>query len=134
MSGFDAFPDELAAICPHTTSKACLYLKDLDQNDLGALRSIVERSFRSALDDALDRNRLAAGGARDVAAGVVGGAVAGGAEAASGPLLPLALALRALTSPNLGSRIAIGMDRTGRVPVVQSGLRGIGMLASHDDE
>lgn len=54
MSGFDAFPDELAAIGPHTTSKACLYLKDLEQNDLGALRSIVERSFRSALDDALD--------------------------------------------------------------------------------
>lgn len=53
LDGFDVFADELAALGPHTISKACLYIKDLEQVDLNVLRRIIERSFRSALDDAL---------------------------------------------------------------------------------
>lgn len=54
MTGFDGFAAELEAIGPHSVSKACLYLKDLERNDLAALRRIVERSFRDAVDDALE--------------------------------------------------------------------------------
>lgn len=53
MTGFDAFGAELLALGPHSVSKACLYLKDLEQNDLAVLRRVVERSFRDAVDDAL---------------------------------------------------------------------------------
>lgn len=50
--GPDVLHDEAAlkGLGPHTTSKGCLYIKDLTQIDLGRLRDLVERDFRSVAD------------------------------------------------------------------------------------
>lgn len=42
--GFGKYTVELTRIGPHTTSVACLYLKDLDQIDLSALETMVSHS------------------------------------------------------------------------------------------
>jgi len=36
----------LARLCPHQTGKGCLYLKHLDDVDIGALRELIDRSVR----------------------------------------------------------------------------------------
>lgn len=42
--------DDLARLGPHTTSKGCLYLKDVAALDLGVLERIVRRSWGAATD------------------------------------------------------------------------------------
>jgi len=39
----------LDAVGPHTRSKGCLYLKNLDDNDLGVLRRILDASYAHVL-------------------------------------------------------------------------------------
>lgn len=48
--GFDEREDLLDRLGPHTTGKSCLYLKRLDAVDLDVLRTLVEISYRHALD------------------------------------------------------------------------------------
>ena len=43
--GNEAYADELALIGPHETGRSCLYLKDLQQNDLAVLEDVVARSY-----------------------------------------------------------------------------------------
>jgi hypothetical protein len=43
--GNEAYAEELAGIGPHETGRSCLYLKDLEQNDLAVLEDIVGRSY-----------------------------------------------------------------------------------------
>ncbi|MEZ0447763.1 DUF1801 domain-containing protein [Cellulomonas sp. ICMP 17802] len=43
--GVDAHADLLASLGPHTLGKGCLYLKALDDVDLGVLEEIVRRSY-----------------------------------------------------------------------------------------
>ena len=45
VDGFAAYTDELARLGPHTLGAACLYLKRLDDVDLGVLEEIVRRSY-----------------------------------------------------------------------------------------
>lgn len=45
IDGVDAYPDELAALGPHTTGVGCLYIPDLDKVDLDVLRGILTRSL-----------------------------------------------------------------------------------------
>ena len=44
MPGFQAQADLLERLGPHTTSVSCLYIKRLDQIDMGALRHLCEWS------------------------------------------------------------------------------------------
>jgi Domain of unknown function (DU1801) len=47
VGGFeDRYPKLLDKLGPHTTGKACLYLKRLGDVDLDVLRQLVERSMR----------------------------------------------------------------------------------------
>ena len=47
VGGFeDRYPKLLEKLGPHTTGKACLYLKRLGDVDLDVLRQLVERSMR----------------------------------------------------------------------------------------
>jgi hypothetical protein len=47
VGGFeDRHAPVLARLGPHKTGEGCLYLKNLDGVDLGALRELVERSMR----------------------------------------------------------------------------------------
>ncbi len=47
VAGFeDRYPKLLAELGPHTTGKACLYLKRLRDVDLDVLRQLVARSMR----------------------------------------------------------------------------------------
>lgn len=43
--GLGAHEELLSRLGPHTTGVGCLYLKDLERNDLGVLEEIVRRSF-----------------------------------------------------------------------------------------
>lgn len=43
--GLAAHADLLDRLGPHTTRVGCLYLKDLERNDLGVLEEIVRRSY-----------------------------------------------------------------------------------------
>jgi len=55
MSDIDGFISDVSSpkrrrdaetlLGPHTTGVGCIYLKDLEQNDLDALRRIVARSY-----------------------------------------------------------------------------------------
>lgn len=44
-----AHADALAALGPHTTARACLYIKDLEKVDEAVLRSILEATLTAAL-------------------------------------------------------------------------------------
>lgn len=44
--GFDDYADELAALGPHTIGKSCLYLKNLEKNDLAVLETLLTRSYQ----------------------------------------------------------------------------------------
>lgn len=48
--GFDERGDLMDRLGPHTTGKACLYLKRLDAVDLDVLRALVESSYRYAVE------------------------------------------------------------------------------------
>lgn len=50
MDGFDGYSDLLGELGPHTTGKACLYLRDLGKVDTGVLRDLIERSVAFATD------------------------------------------------------------------------------------
>jgi len=43
--GVGAHPDLLERLGPHTTGVGCLYLKDLEQVDLGVLEALVRSSY-----------------------------------------------------------------------------------------
>ena len=43
--GFDDHADDLARLGPHTTSVSCLYIKRLDDVDLGVLEQMIRRSY-----------------------------------------------------------------------------------------
>ncbi|WP_312171460.1 DUF1801 domain-containing protein [Microbacterium sp.] len=45
FDGVDAHSAALQDLGPHTTGVGCLYIKDLEQIDLGVLRGILERSL-----------------------------------------------------------------------------------------
>ena len=47
--GFDGRDELLERLGPHTTGKACLYLKRLDAVDLDILHALVESSYRYAV-------------------------------------------------------------------------------------
>lgn len=45
VDGFDDYAEDLARLGPHTTGAACLYLKRVDDVDLGVLEDMVRRSY-----------------------------------------------------------------------------------------
>lgn len=45
LDGIDAHAEALEKLGPHTTGVGCLYIKDLEQIDLGVLRGILARSL-----------------------------------------------------------------------------------------
>lgn len=45
MNGFAKYGPLLKRLGPHRTGKSCLYIKDLDEVDLGALERLVARSL-----------------------------------------------------------------------------------------
>lgn len=45
VDGISRYARELEQLGPHSTGVGCLYLKDLEQNDLSVLESIVKSSF-----------------------------------------------------------------------------------------
>jgi len=47
--GIDAHAEALAGLGPHTSGVGCLYIKDLEACDLGVLRGVIERSYRTAI-------------------------------------------------------------------------------------
>ncbi len=47
MDGFESYADELAKLGPHSIGKACLYIKRLEDVDLGVLEGVIRRSFAS---------------------------------------------------------------------------------------
>lgn len=53
--GLAAHDDLLARLGPHRAGVGCLYLTDLEQNDLAVLEEIVTASFRSLTADAFTR-------------------------------------------------------------------------------
>jgi hypothetical protein len=58
LDGTDTFDDLLATLGPHKTGKGCLYLTNLEKNDLDVLRAIVERSFAAKVARAGDTATL----------------------------------------------------------------------------
>jgi hypothetical protein len=46
--GMEQYADLLDRLGPHTTGKACLYVKRVDQADATALREIITLSYRLA--------------------------------------------------------------------------------------
>jgi hypothetical protein len=45
MDGVSSHVELLARLGPHTTGVGCIYLKDLETNDLAVLEEIVRRSY-----------------------------------------------------------------------------------------
>lgn len=43
--GIDTYADEIGRIGPHSSGVGCLYLKDLEQNDLDVLERVVAASY-----------------------------------------------------------------------------------------
>lgn len=85
------------------------------------------------LEDSGYRSPMAVGGMRDAIA-MSGGALAGSANPAVGGTL--AAIMRALQSPALGSRAAIGLHRGGQYApeLVQGGRALAGLMSSHGDK
>ena len=46
MDGFDSYDSLLDELGPHSTGRACLYLKDLDKIDQDVLEALIAASFR----------------------------------------------------------------------------------------
>ncbi len=46
MDGFDSYESLLDELGPHSTGRACLYLKDLDAIDRDVLEALIAASFR----------------------------------------------------------------------------------------
>ena len=47
VPGFGAYGDLLAKLGPHKISVSCLYLTNLEKNDLSVLESIIRDSYQS---------------------------------------------------------------------------------------
>lgn len=62
MDGIGAHREALAKLGPHTHGVGCLYLKNLDDIDLGVLESIVTASYRTLTADTYGK-RAREGGA-----------------------------------------------------------------------
>jgi hypothetical protein len=45
MDGFDAYETLLGRLGPHSTGRACLYIKDLEEIDMGALEALIASSL-----------------------------------------------------------------------------------------
>ncbi len=45
MDGFDGYQELLGKLGKHSTGKACLYIKKLEDIDTGVLRTIVKQSY-----------------------------------------------------------------------------------------
>jgi hypothetical protein len=54
MPGVDAFPDLLPRLGKYKTGKSCLYLKKLEDVDVGVLRQLIERSVQRMADKRVD--------------------------------------------------------------------------------
>lgn len=56
MDGFDSYETLLDELGPHSTGRACLYIRNLDEIDRTALESLIEASLRhvGARDQARD--------------------------------------------------------------------------------
>lgn len=50
-NGFDDYQDLLSGLGKHSTSKACLYIKKLEQVDEGVLRTIIKRSMAHTAEE-----------------------------------------------------------------------------------
>lgn len=53
MSGFEGFEDLLEKLGPHKLGKSCLYLKGLENIDLGILKKIIQKSVKSITEGGL---------------------------------------------------------------------------------
>lgn len=54
LPGIDAFPDLLPRLGKYKTGKSCLYVRKLDDVDLGVLRALVEKSVARLGDRRVD--------------------------------------------------------------------------------
>ncbi len=50
MDGFDAYESLLARLGPHSTGKACLYIKDLSRIDQAVLEELITASLAHIVD------------------------------------------------------------------------------------
>jgi Domain of unknown function (DU1801) len=53
MPGFEAFPELMAKLGKYKTGKSCLYIKKLDDVDIGVLKKLVKKSV-----DKIGKNRI----------------------------------------------------------------------------
>lgn len=51
MDGFESYPELLDRLGPHSTGKACLYVKRLADVDHSVLRDLVARSYAQTADE-----------------------------------------------------------------------------------
>ncbi|WP_243229885.1 DUF1801 domain-containing protein [Microbacterium sp. CIAB417] len=58
VDGVDAHREALSGLGPHTSSVACVYIKDLEKVDLDVLRGILERSLAWAEAGGTDQMQL----------------------------------------------------------------------------
>ena len=49
MDGFEKYAEELATLGPHSIGKSCLYIKRLDDVDLGVLEDVIRRSYAAVI-------------------------------------------------------------------------------------
>ncbi|MFW0797606.1 DUF1801 domain-containing protein [Gordonia sp. CPCC 205515] len=54
LDGVDAHEERLAALCPHTTGRGCLYLPDVDAVDRATLTALLTESHRRVTDNDVD--------------------------------------------------------------------------------
>jgi hypothetical protein len=54
MPGTDAFPDLMKRLGKHKTGKSCLYIKTLDDVDVGVLRELIAQSVARMADRRVD--------------------------------------------------------------------------------
>jgi len=47
MAGFDSFPELMKRLGKYKTGKSCLYLRKLEDVDMGVLRKLVVQSVKS---------------------------------------------------------------------------------------
>lgn len=55
MPGFDVFPDLMKRLGKHRTGKSCLYIKKLEDVDLGVLRKLVKESVAKMSGHRIDK-------------------------------------------------------------------------------
>lgn len=55
MDGVHSFPELMQRLGKHKTGKGCLYIKKLEDVDLGVLRELVEKSVEKMADKRIDK-------------------------------------------------------------------------------